>query len=190
MKRRVFMEGGNAQSRVPRQEQRLDAQRLFTAIHNTNAHIEVVLGTDRDRAIKAFVVQSTEEGTRNLLLVDSEDPVLEDGALDHLRSQGKTIPVSADPADVHLMIQCMETWLVADPHGARRVVGALDPTKAARHTDLESMSVSDVIQNLKRASGGGYRKVDGLRAFGRLDPTVVSKRCPSAAVFFERLRRL
>lgn len=123
-------------------------------------------------------VSRSAEDPYPILLVDSESPVNNE-PWDHLKEQDNwDKPDNADDDHAHLMVQCMETWIVADQDavkeffGQELLAGALPPTN-----DLESRSKDDVQSALKHATkdcGENRRYEKGKRSFellGRLDPT-------------------
>ncbi|MDR0902429.1 MAG: DUF4276 family protein, partial [Opitutaceae bacterium] len=64
-------------------------------------------------------------GSINILLVDSEDPVTAPDPKQHLAQRNSDAwPMSGIAVEhVHLMAQCMETWIVADPEALTRYYG-------------------------------------------------------------------
>ena len=112
-----------------------------------------------------------------VLLVDSEAPV-ESLAWEHLRSRdGWVKPTGAQDDHAHLMVQCMETWILADHKAVKDFFGqgfregSLPPLN-----DLEQRSKGAVQESLVNASRdcGPRRKYEkGKRSFellAQLDP--------------------
>jgi len=153
---------------------------------------QLVCCGDRGRAFKAFE-REVKRGEPGLvvLLVDSEDPVTADTFREHLeRRDGWTIDFA--PGDrVHLMVQTMETWIVADRTALKDYYGeGLDESELPGSDDLEAAStVGKALERATRSTGKGeYRKIghasDLLR---RIDPETVRRRCPACRRLFETL---
>ncbi len=98
------------------------------------------------------------------------------------------------------MIECMETWILADPEALATFYGQGFPSESlSKRENLEEESKANVAQYLdnsirrtKRATENpkkrGYRKVDdGSKLLQRIDPGKVTKRCPHFAIFVEWL---
>ena len=130
-----------------------------------------------------------------LLLVDSEEPV-EKGAREHLVTQDTWNDLASLPAeDIHLMVQVMETWLVADRDALRRYYG---PGLRARELPveyLEGVPKADILESLARATAharkGSYQKIGhGADLLARIDAEKVRARCPHCERLFAALTRM
>ncbi len=128
------------------------------------------------------------DGEYPILLVDSESAVSEP-AWRHLRDQdGWPRPDGAADDQAQLMVQCMETWCVADHDALKRVFGQrLQDSALPARSDLEGRSKDDVQQALERATHncGRDRKYEkGKRSFrliAELDPSVLKEHLPRFA---------
>ena len=147
----------------------------------------------RGDAFKAFrrAVRGGKGGVI-VLLVDSEDPVTAATFREHLEARdGWTIDFAPDDS-IHLMVQTMETWIVADRQTLADYFGegfALDtlPTR-----NLEAVSKDDIAAALGRAvrntRGRTYRKLgDGSVLLQRMDPEIVQRHCCACRRLFETL---
>ena len=120
-----------------------------------------------------------------VLLVDSESAVASD-AWDHLKQRdGWDRPEEADADQAHLMVQCMETWCLADRKALAAFYGqGFTRTALLADVDLEARSKEDVqqaVENATRACGEARRYRKGRRSFellGRLDPAALTQRLP------------
>lgn len=125
-----------------------------------------------------------------ILLVDSEGPV-EDGhgpwqhlaACDNCRK-----PDGVDDDHAHLMVQCMEAWLVTDPETLAGHFGqGFNAGALPRHANIEEVAKPDLFVALAAAvrnvgKKGGYHKVrDGFALLARIDPERVRQRSPHHA---------
>lgn len=121
-----------------------------------------------------------------LLLVDSEGPVAKD-VWNHLSDLDKwTKPPGADDNQAYLMIQCMESWFLADRECLGHFFGQnFNATPLPNNRDIESINKAAVLKALKDATRqadpkGEYHK--GRHSFdilGKLDPEKVRKALPS-----------
>lgn len=130
-----------------------------------------------------------------VLLVDAEAEVGSDPA-HHLQTREGWDLADVPDADVHLMVQIMETWLVADPRALADYYGRdFRSSSLPSHTNLERVRKSRIersLQNATRATGkGAYHKIKhGSDLLGLVDPEIVRKRCPHCDRFVGRLERL
>ena len=99
----------------------------------------------------------------NLLLVDAEAPVVAASVCEHLeqRDQWKLRDTLEDQC--HLMVQTMETWLIADKAALKGYYGTgFRESALPRHRDLEQVAKADLNAALEKAtsdtSKGTYHK--------------------------------
>lgn len=130
----------------------------------------------------------------HVLLVDSEEEITRPPC-EHLRRRkgdGWVIDMALEP-QVHLMAQCMEAWLVADPDGMAGYYGKnFDPGPLPRRTNLEEEPKQSVYDALRRAtertSKGAYGKIKHASALlARVDPNKARDRCPHCERLFGTL---
>lgn len=120
-----------------------------------------------------------------ILLVDSEDAVTEP-AWAHLQERdGWSKPDGADDDQAQLMVQCMETWCVADRHALRRFFGQhLQDSALPALNNLEARAKADVQQALEHATrecGRDREYKKGKRSFrliAELEPRVLKEHLP------------
>jgi hypothetical protein len=120
-----------------------------------------------------------------VLLVDSEAPVNQP-AWQHLQSRdGWERPAGAEDDQAQLMVQCMETWCIADRKALREFFGhCLHEGALPVLENLEARtreSVQDALVNATRDCGRDRGYVKGKRSFellGRLDPAQLKTRLP------------
>lgn len=150
----------------------------------------------REQAKDAFLnALAREPGTRALLLVDAERAVSADPSIHLAERDGWRLPAES-AADVHLMVQLMETWLVADLPALQRFYGErFNANALPRAANLESVDKRDIARALERATQGTqkgtYHKIrHAQHLLQRVDPEVVRSRCPHCGRLLDRLAGL
>ena len=123
-----------------------------------------------------------------VLLVDSEAPVTDGGTpWGHLRERDRWgRPAGATEDSAHLMVQCMESWFLADVDALAAFFGdGFNRAALPRRLDVESISTHDLERGLRRATRpsrkGEYHK--GRHSFeilAELDPGRVVAASPHA----------
>jgi hypothetical protein len=132
--------------------------------------------------------------TFSVLLVDSEEPIAGPRSpRTHLTQRDGWILTGASEESIHLMIQVMETWIVADADAVARYYKQHFLRNALPRTqNLEAVEKARIHEALKRATAktqkGEYRKIGHAAALLELvDPLVVRRRCPSCDRLFATL---
>ena len=126
------------------------------------------------------------------LLVDAEGPVSQDPRR-HLASRDGWDVTFADDGAVHLMVQVMETWIVADAEALAAYYGQrFNRNALPGANNLEDVPKLDVEQGLRRATEkstkGRYHKIGHARdLLGRIDPGRVRQRCGHCDRLFNKL---
>ena len=129
-------------------------------------------------------------GQYPILLVDSEGPVSQP-PWQHLKAQDGWEQVDGtDPQQAQLMVQCMETWIVADREALRRHFGQCFRESSLRdNPDPQTIAKDDVQSDLASATRDCARNrqyAKGRRSFellGRLDPDRLKAVLPSFQSF-------
>ena len=193
----VFAEGGgkrDSKTLFQRQLSRLIARAA------PGVAVRVVACGARGEALRRFSRGLSEGRVRAVLLVDSERPVREvhwNKPWAHLAEPPDKWqkPQAAGDDSAHLMAQCMESWLAADPEALAAHFGPeFNSAKLPGDTDLEVVAKADILGGLAAATKGirrgEYRKTyDGAALIGKIDPSRVAKRARHAERFFDVLRQ-
>ena len=130
-----------------------------------------------------------------VLLVDSEGPVHAAPKRHLTDHDGWNLDFAGDNA-VHLMVQSMETWIVADTASLAAYYGQdFRATALPSTTDLESIDRNAIADGLKQATRntrkGPYQKIrDGGQLLAHINADVVGTKCPSCAALFTALYSL
>lgn len=159
---------------------------------------KIVACGGRDKTLQKFRValQQADPDHIPLLLVDSEGPVRSHmKSWQHLSSRdGWERPKGAQDEQGHLMVQCMESWFLADVPALEIFFGAgFRSNTLANRNDIENIPKKDVFAQLEAASRdsrkGRYRK--GSHSFSllkQIDPTKVIQRSPFAKRLVDTLK--
>lgn len=173
----------------------------------------VVAGGSRGSTYDMFCT-AVAQGEEALLLVDSESavaPVAQPGnataAADraawrpwlHLKQRvgdGWAMPEGSEDGQCHLMVQCMESWLLADREALAGFFGqGFKPTALPASTrPLEGLDKAAVYQALTKATDdcktkAAYGKGDhSFKLLGLIDPAKVFNASPWAQRFIETLQ--
>ena len=138
--------------------------------------------------------EKSDPNETQVLLVDSEGPVTRP-ARAHLRervSDQWDLSFTEDDT-VHLMVQFMETWIVADPNALVDYYGqGFNVSKLPRRRDLEQEPKASVERSLKEATSstgkGVYHKIrHASELLKRLDRPRVKDRCRHCKRLFDAL---
>jgi hypothetical protein len=207
----VYIEGGgNTAGQKAELRQGFDA--LFanekSKARDKRGGLKFICCGSRQQAYEAFVNSlAVNPKTINALLVDSEtpiDPVPANEAEDarvrvaHLqqkagnagRGQGDGWQLTNVPPErVHLMVQCMEAWIVADPDALEAFYQQhFKKASLPKRINLEAEPKADLYEKLKNATKGTtkgeYGKIKhASKLLLRIDSEKVAKRCPRFTIF-------
>ncbi len=153
----------------------------------------------RQQTYNRFItaVNSSAQGQVCVLLVDAESAVTEVSAIRHLFDRDQWAFPSGKKSEVHLMVQAMEAWFLADRpmlinfYGAEFLANSLPANPA-----IEAISKDDLEPRLKHASKptktkGEYHKTKhGFALLALVDPLKVERASPYAKAFNDFLRSI
>lgn len=128
-----------------------------------------------------------------VLLVDSEGSPGSSTPPDHLRERDGWAFEGVDDNTIHLMVQTMEAWIVADPEALNSYYGhGFQASSLPRRENLEEVSKQDVANALDRATQntqkGRYHKIRHARQLlEQIDPEKVRQRCAHCKRLFDTL---
>ncbi len=152
----------------------------------------VVLGGGLDETVKDFqLAVRNHPAAMNMLLVDSDGPV-EGTARQHLA--GKLARSSdLEESQCHLMVQVMESWLIADVEALERFYGSgFQRSAIPGGEDVEQVAKDRVLTGLERATRNTvkrkYHKImHGGKLLGIVRPAVVRTKASCCNRLFETL---
>lgn len=194
----IYMEGGgpgkNSQAAL-RQGMNGFLRRLKDAARAKAWRWRIVCCGPRSEALRGFRQAVTRGGdTVTVLLVDAEGPV-QRPCREHLhRRDGWDMAFAEDDA-VHLMVQTMETWIVADSAALAAYYGrgfgenAL-PNRANLETEPKAAIERALNRATERSKKGRYHKIrHASELLQRIDAERVQERCLHCRRLFDVVGR-
>ena len=163
----IYMEGGgesNATKAALRQGMDTFLQPLKEAARNKALPWKLVCCGPRNEAFKHFIdAVDSNADVVNVLLVDAEGPVNQ-SARDHLQDRDGWDLKFIEEHTVHLMVQTMEAWIVADSEALKGYYGQdFKANKLPKATNLETVPKPTVEHSLGEATKdtqkGRYHKI-------------------------------
>ncbi len=195
MKIVVFVEG----TAGDRGALRRTFQEFFTRAGIPDGTIEIRPTGDGPRTHKAFerYCNGSNSAQSAFLLIDSEREKAQNTANWRFAQENSNLqkPTSASEESLGLMVQCMETWFLADRDSAIayfRLPG--DGRPLPRHANPESVPKLEVLSAFDSASrrvrNRRYQKGDdALALLAMAQPTKIAAKCPHARIFFSEVMR-
>ena len=195
----IYMEGGGdgKENRATlRQGMDTFLQPLKEASRNKALPWKLVCCGTRNEAFQRFqnAVNSSTDAV-NVLLVDAEGPVNQSPRL-HLRNQDEWDLSFAPEETIHLMVQVMEAWIVADLETLKSYYGqGFRVKQLPRAKNLESVPKTDVESSLSEATKdtqkGRYHKIrHASDLLKRIDAEMVKVRCCHCQRLFDEIGRI
>lgn len=194
----IYMEGGGSSSgsrAALRQGMDVFLQSLKLKVRKKRWKWKLVCCGSRNDAFNAF--RRSCNGRQDaiiLLLVDSESPVNR-SSRDHLIYRDDWDLNGHDKNVVHLMVQSMETWIVADPETLAAFYGqgfrknVLPSRENLEHEEKSSISAA-LERATKNTTKGEYHKIRHAKdLLKRVDSGKVRKRCPHCECLFDTLEQ-
>lgn len=200
--RKLFVEGGG-QNDALKAECRRAFRVLFEKAGLRDRLPRIVACGSRRNAYDQFctALKSARPSDLAFLLVDSEGPVVASDPWKHVEVRSADQwqrPSGAGQEHLHLMVQCMESWFLADRATLHRFFGQgfQDSALPGASRAVEEVSKADLARGLERATHATATK--GCYAKGRhsfavlaeLDVRQLRSASPWAERFFATLDRL
>ena len=165
VRNKLYIEGGGNRSH---QALRHAFRAFFENAGLKNRLPRIVAGGSRNSTYRAFcmALKNAGKGDFVVLLVDAENPVRSGiTGWDHLRGEdGWVKPDGADDDQVHLMVQCMEAWFLADHQCLDNYFGQGFNTGALPGgDDVEVIPKADLIAGLENAARTAEKCIEDNR---------------------------
>lgn len=165
-----------------------------------NMQWKTVLCGSRGATFKAFMC-ATENNAADLiaLVVDAEGPVenaTPQGRVAHLQKRDRWTFENVDASRVHLMTECMEAWLVADPGALENFYGKgfhqkSLPKRAVLDQEPKDKLYEALDAATKKTKKGSYGKIKHAAELLKLiGPEKVAIRCASFRDLVEWLNKV
>ena len=195
----IYMEGGGNKGNgraVLRQGMDAFLDPLKQAARDKSMRWKLVCCGSRDEAHRAFqnALRNGDDGIV-VLLVDAEGPV-EAQPRAHLHARDGWDLTDIDGQSVHLMVQMMEAWIVADADALSGYYGQrFNQVALPRTDDLERVGKPVLEDSLQRATQrtqkGRYKKIaHASDLLKRIDAEQVKARCRHCGRLFDELGRM
>lgn len=189
----IFVEGGGATARSGQDSLRQGFDALLglqkEAARKRRLRWQLGLYGSRGEAFKAFRdATAKKQVDLAVLLVDAEDAIVDntpDGRVAHLEKRDRWEFEDVDANRVHLMTQCMEAWIVADPDKLEEFYGkGFRKNALPKRRVLDEEPKADLYSALdaatKDTTKGSYGKIKhASEILKRLRPDIVINRCLS-----------
>jgi hypothetical protein len=197
--RKLLVEGAGDRADLSAQCRR-GFQRLFEKAGLGGALPRVVACGSRSAAFDKFCSEFARRDPNDIimLLVDSETPFDGDDVWKHVAERegdGWEPPVGANADHLHLMVQVMESWFLADADALERHFGKGFRREALPvRTDIEVIAKLEVYRALEAATkstkAGPYGKgTHSFKLLAELEPEKLERASPSARRLFDALRQ-
>jgi len=151
----IYVEGGGDQNLTLTKCRRGFSQ-FFKKIVPSGYQPKIIACGSRVQAYNRFCAAITQyPEVFCLLLVDSEAPVTDDqGSWKHLKLRDDwDCPASATDDNAHLMVQCMESWFLADQKNLAEFYGqGFNPNALPKQLNIELIPKNDVADGLEAAT--------------------------------------
>jgi uncharacterized protein DUF4276 len=189
----IYMEGGG-EGRDSRAALRLGMDGFLTtlkaAVREKSWRWKLVCCGRRDSAFDAFrSALHSRDYAIVVLLVDAEGPV-KGSPCAHLKQRDKWDLTGASDEVVHLMVQTMEAWIIADTGALAAYYGRnFNASALPRNENLEEVAKAALATALEQATRhtqkGAYHKIrHASDLLKRIAPEKVRQRCPNCERMF------
>ncbi|UFP94934.1 DUF4276 family protein [Gloeobacter morelensis] len=195
---KIFVEGGstgNMQELRQGFDALLDSQKQAARKHRVLWRL--AMRGSRQQTYEAFIHATAHHANQIIvLLVDAEERITYQGNkahVTHLEQRDKWKLSAVCPDRVHLMVQTMETWLVADIDALRRYYGqGFNSSALPQRQNLEEEPKQAIYAALTRATQqtqkGEYAKIKhASQLLGKIRPDRIAARCPRFALLTQWL---
>ena len=188
---KLYIEGGGDAKSV-KARFREGWNRFFEQV-GVGGRVGIVRGGGRNQTYRRFVTAVSEPspGDLPILVVDSEGVVQPRYSVwEHLMENDEWHrPPNAGDDRAFLMVQCMETWLLADREALQHYFGACFRKKKLKAwPQLEAVPKATVLTALDHATRRCPKRYDKSKELlAKIDPRRVADACPHAKDLVDRL---
>jgi hypothetical protein len=201
LKVKIYVEGGGqgAHSSSLRAELRQGFQALFIKAGFVGNLPSVIAAGSRNDAFNDFktAIGKAKEDEMILLLVDSEDAIATSTKWEHVKNRDSwDKPDKAEEENLFFMVECMESWFLADKDALKSFYGkGFKENSLPKTANLESIKKTAIITSLENATNnttkGAYGKgAHSFKILAGLDADKVKEHGKYSKEFFERIERI
>jgi hypothetical protein len=191
---KIYVEGGGDTDRL--RSMLRQGMREFLKQLKLKRMPAIVTGGHADDTWKRFCKALEDDVDIAILLLDSEETVCHPSPWEHLQNRKENKcnkPAKATDKQCHLMVQCMESWFLADIDQLKTFYGKNFKTDALTSVGIENVNKKKILDDLKKATKDtqkkAYNKGDhSFEILGKIDPEKVKQAGPWAERFFETLK--
>ena len=195
---KIYVEGGG-EGRPLKMECRKGLRLFFEKAGLQGAMPAIVACGSRGNAYQDFctALRTAAKDECPLLLVDSEASITGSSPWQHLKNRPGDSwdrPARASDDHAHLMVQCMESWFLADRAALAKFFGSKFSTNALPvASQIEDVAKQKVYDGLKAAikptKSGSYQKgKHSFKLLAEISPAQVQKASPWAKRLIDFLR--
>ncbi|PZV08801.1 MAG: hypothetical protein DCF32_03935 [Leptolyngbya sp.] len=197
---RIYVEGGGDQARG-KQKFREGVGKFLDSLRqqacNKRIKWSIIACGGRDSTYEDYCNALVDHPqAANILLVDSEDPITRPTCSEHLTARDRWDMTGIDDAHVHLMIEVMENWLIADVdtlaayYGARFSRGSIPANPNVEM--ISKSSVESALENAtKNTQKGRYHKIrHGPDILGQVSVPLVRSKAEHCDKLFNCIEEL
>ena len=186
---RIYVEGGGETNPLKTECRRGFAE-FFAKFIPSGKQPRIIACGSRNEALSDFrTALKMNHKDHVVLLVDAEAPLAPGQSIwAHLKQRdGWEPPAGATDENTHLMVQCMESWFIADPAELGEYFGqGFQASALPRNRNIESIAKLDLFRALENATRQAHKKgvySKGGHSFAllaRIDPAKVRNASPQA----------
>jgi len=180
VKIRIYVEGGGDQHAL-KSKCRAGFRMFFEKVLPQGRMPSIIACGSRNKAFSYFCTAIKQH--RNafcVLLVDSESPIRNSAnRWDHLKERDNwNKPDGANEENIHFMVQCMESWFIADKECLAFFFGqGFNVNAIPDNPNIEAVSKADIFNGLKNSSRN--TKTKGKYGKGSHSFDILSKISPA-----------
>lgn len=200
MKVKIYVEGGGNDNSRLCAELRQGFQSLFIKAGLEGKLPSVTASGSRDDAFNDFkmAIKNLKKDEAVLLLVDSEDPINSiQTKWQHVKNRDSwDKPFGASEDNLFFMVECMESWFLADKDALKSFYGKdFHEKKLSTNTNLEAIKKTAIYDSLSEATKdttkGRYGKgTHSFKILATLDAAKVKAHGNFAKDFFDHIQSL
>ena len=138
---------------------------------------QVIMGDGKEQTIDKFLTKPLAANERRFLLIDSDQPLLDDTKqrlIKEIKDRKVNKKLDATAENVYYMVQEAEAWILSQPDILQYVGFKVSSVPKCHASEISKPSL--VLSDVYRKSGKHYHKVsEFVKVFPLLDTTMLKK---------------